>query len=56
MKYIDIHYHFIHEKIKDGMIEVIYYPTNKMTANILTKPLSSYRFKPLIHVLGLISA
>jgi len=57
-KHIDIHYHFICEKIKDGMImiEVTYCPTNKMTADILTKPLSSHKFKPLIRALGLISA
>ena len=55
-KHIDIRYHFIREKIKDGMIEVTYCPTNEMTADILTKPLSSHKFKPLIRALGLISA
>ena len=55
-KHIDIRYHFIYKKIKDSMIEVTYCPTNKMTADILTKLLSSYKFKPLIHALGLISA
>jgi len=49
-------YHFIHEKIKDSLLEVTYCSTNKMVADIFTKSLSSYKFKPLIHTLGLILA
>ena len=55
-KHIDIHYYFICKKIKDGMIKVTYCPTNEMNADILIKPLFSHKFKPLIHILGLISA
>ena len=55
-KHIDIHYYFICKKTKNGMIKVTYYPTNEINANILTKPLFSHKFKPLIHILGLISA
>jgi len=54
-KHIDIHYHFIHKKTKDGLIKITYCST-KITTDILTKPLSSYKFKPLIRTLGLISA
>jgi len=55
-KHIDIHYYIICKKIKDGMIKVTYCPTNEMNADILIKPLFSHKFKPLIHILGLISA
>ncbi len=55
-KHIDIRYHFIHEKIQEGTFEVIYCPTSEMTADILTKALASFKFRPLVEALGLISA
>ncbi len=55
-KHIDIRYHFIREKIQEGTFEVIYCPTSEMTADILTKALASFKFKPLVEALGLISA
>jgi hypothetical protein len=55
-KHIDIRYHFIREKIENGTLEVIYCPTAEMTADILTKALAAFKFKPLLVALGLISA
>jgi hypothetical protein len=55
-KHIDIRYHFIREKIEDGTLEVVYCPTAEMTADVLTKALAAFKFKPLIKALGLISA
>jgi hypothetical protein len=55
-EHIDIRYHFIREKIDNGTLEVVYCPTAEMTADILTKALASFKFKPLIQALGLISA
>ncbi len=55
-KHIDIRYHFIHEKIQEGIFKVIYCLTSEMTADILTKALTSFKFKPLIEALRLISA
>ena len=52
-KHINIQYYFIHEKIRDGLLNITYCLTNKMAADIFTKPLSSYKFKPLICILGL---
>jgi hypothetical protein len=55
-KHIDIRYHFIREKIEDRSLEVVYCPTTEMTADVLTKALAAFKFKPLVHALGLISA
>ena len=55
-KHIDIRYHFIREKIDNGTLEVVYCPTAEMTADVLTKALASFKFRPLIQALGLISA
>jgi hypothetical protein len=55
-KHIDIRYHFIREQIETGTLEVVYCPTTEMTADILTKALAAFKFKPLLQALGLISA
>ena len=54
-KHIDIRYHFIREQINDQTLEVVYCPTAQMTADIFTKALASFKFKPLVQALGLIS-
>lgn len=43
-KHIDVRYHFIHEKIVSGEINVEYCPTNNQIADILTKPLCKVKF------------
>ena len=50
-KHIDIHFHFIRQTVEDGSINLIYCPTDDMTANILTKALP--RWKVATHALGL---
>jgi hypothetical protein len=55
-KHIDIRYHFICEQIGNGTLEVVYCPTNEMTADLLTKALAAFKFKPLVQALGLISS
>jgi hypothetical protein len=50
-KHIDIRFHFIHETIKDGTFNLIYCPTDKMTANILMKALRLTKLD--FHVVGL---
>jgi hypothetical protein len=37
-KHIDIKYHFIREKVEDGVIRLQYIPTAEMVADCLTKP------------------
>ena len=43
-KHIEIKYHFIRMFIQEGKLAVKYCPTNEMTADILTKPLSRKAF------------
>lgn len=55
-KHIDIHYHFIRYSIEAGSIRLIYCPTDKQTADILTKALPSVKVKHFAVALGLASA
>ena len=50
-KHIDIRFHFICQTVEDGSINLIYCPTDDMTADILTKALP--RWKVATHTLGL---
>jgi hypothetical protein len=43
-KHIDIKYHFIRELVHQGKITIRYCPTQEMTADIFTKPLSKQLF------------
>ena len=43
-KHIDLKFHFIRAKVRDGDIKLVYCPTDEMMADILTKYLSSTRF------------
>ena len=52
--HIDIRYHYIHEAKQEGLIKVHYCPTNKMLADILTKPLSKRRFQEFCEAMGMI--
>lgn len=44
-KHVDIRYHFIREKILEGLIKVIYKETKYQLVNILTKALGTNRMK-----------
>jgi hypothetical protein len=52
-KHINIWYHFIHYIVKQGHIELIYCPTDEMTADTLTKALPSIKAKHFANALGL---
>ena len=39
MKHIEIRYHYIHDMVRKGAVELQYVLTDDKTANILTKPL-----------------
>ena len=54
-KHIDVRWHFIRYSIENGSIELIYCPTEDMTADLLTKPLPSAKAKHFAHTLGLLS-
>mmetsp|Transcript_17536 Transcript_17536/g.46698 ORF Transcript_17536/g.46698 Transcript_17536/m.46698 type:complete len:165 (+) Transcript_17536:762-1256(+) len=46
-RHIAIRYFFIHDKIKDGEVQVIHRPSEELTADVLTKPLATERFNTL---------
>ena len=50
-KHIDIRFHFIHQVVASGAVDICYCPTDDMTADILTKVLPHW--KVLCHALGL---
>ena len=53
-KHIDIQYHFIRFKVQKKSINLIYCPTDDMTANILTKALPNIKAKHFAKSLGLL--
>jgi len=50
-KHIDIQFHYICQTVEEGAINLIYCPTDDMTANILTKALLGW--KVITHAFGL---
>ena len=52
-KHIDIQYHFIHFVVQNGTINLIYCPTEDMTADILTKALPNSKAKHIARSLRL---
>ena len=50
-KHIDIQYHFIREKIEEGVLELVQCPTAQQLGDIFTKPLvvdKHYKFAELL--------
>nr|GEY79877.1 ribonuclease H [Tanacetum cinerariifolium] len=52
-KHIDVRYHFIKEKVKNGIIELFFVRTEYQLADLFTKSLLEDRFKYLVRRLGL---
>nr|GEZ61370.1 retrovirus-related Pol polyprotein from transposon TNT 1-94 [Tanacetum cinerariifolium] len=52
-KYIDVHYHFIKEKVKKGIVDLFFVGTEYQLADLFTKALPVERFKYLIRRLGM---
>ncbi|XP_050547809.1 uncharacterized protein LOC126909428 [Daktulosphaira vitifoliae] len=53
-KHIDVHYHYIREKINEGMFSLEYVTSKEQLANILTKPTPRTRCQELREMLGII--
>jgi hypothetical protein len=51
-KHIDIHHHFVHERVKDGTFEVVSCPTDLIVMDGLTKPCDT--FSKMVDALSLI--
>lgn len=47
-KHIDIKYHFIREVINSGRVSLEYCPTDKMLADVMTKPVSKVKLKRFV--------
>ncbi|CAI5714757.1 unnamed protein product [Peronospora destructor] len=53
IKHIDIRYHFVREKVKDGQVVLDYCPTQEMLADLMTKPIPAAQFDALRTKLGI---
>ncbi len=52
-KHIDVHHHWVCEKVKDRNVELKYIPMADQTVDIFMKPLDSIKFKKFCNDLGL---
>nr|GEW53143.1 hypothetical protein [Tanacetum cinerariifolium] len=52
-KHIDVIYHFIKEKVENGIVELFFVRTEYQLANLFTKALPEERFKYLVRRLGI---
>src|SRR5258706_15978720 len=53
-KHIEVRQHWMHEKTRDGTIQLEYVPTVDQVADIFTKLLNSEKFRKFRDALGLI--
>ena len=53
-KYIEIMYHFIHDYVERGVVELQYIPIENKVENILTKPLGRGKFDHFKDKLGVV--
>ena len=52
---MEIDRHFIKEKVKEGLVKLLYTPNVRQTADILTKALPRTYFEDLSNKLGMIN-
>nr|GFA35202.1 hypothetical protein [Tanacetum cinerariifolium] len=52
-KHIDVRYHFIKEKVENGIVELFFVGTEYQLADLFTKSLPEERFKYLVRRLGM---
>lgn len=52
-KHIDTRFHFVKDYVKKGIVQCIYCPTEKMLADVLTKPISASKIISFRSELGL---
>lgn len=52
-KHIDTRFHFVKDYVKGGLISCEYCPTEKMLADILTKPIPAKKFEEIRNYFGL---
>jgi hypothetical protein len=54
-KHIEVHLHFLREKVIDGEVDLLYVSTNQQVANILTKGLSMEKYTQFRDMMGVIT-
>ena len=52
-KHIEIQYHYVRELIEDGVVELVYCPTQENGADIFTKALGKDLLQSHLHRLGI---
>ena len=52
-KHIEVHYHFVHERVLSGEVELTYVPTDRQNTDIFTKPLGLNKLRQFSIALGL---
>jgi hypothetical protein len=52
-KHIEVHYHFVRERVLSGEVELQHVPTDRQTANIFTKSLGLDKLRQFSRALGL---
>ncbi|KAI3646031.1 hypothetical protein MP228_008959 [Amoeboaphelidium protococcarum] len=55
-KHIDVRHHFIRYCVKKGDLRIVYCPTEKMIADIMTKALPAQKFLELRDLLGMVQS
>jgi len=53
-KHIEVHYHYIREKVIEGEIIIVSTKTEEQTADILTKSLNKAKFEKFREALGMV--
>ena len=54
IKHIEVHYHYIREKVLEGEIIMVPTKTEEQTADILTKSLNKAKFEKFREALGMV--
>ena len=51
-KHIEVHYHFFHERVLSGEVELVYVPMDRQATDIFTKPLGLDKLRHFSGMLG----
>jgi len=54
-KHIEVHYHYVRERLSAGEISLVYVPTQDNLADLFTKALPREKFEAFRKALGLLS-
>ena len=54
-KHVEVHYHFVREKVIDGKVDLLYVSTNQKVVDIFTKGLSIEKHTQFRNMMGVIS-